>query len=156
MLLPWPTVPNSFLVGKDRTILRRQRRSIVGVVDHHFHYRKGSHGPMPGGGERPAEHRAEFHGQAMRDAHGMRHRGDTNRWVALYSRTQYPYINRRTIDEGRGNHAPDAGNTPSCIIKPSVSMIMRVSFMRPPSSLSITTPQTRTGFPVAGTPRNGC
>jgi hypothetical protein len=57
---------------------------------------------------------------------------------------------------GRRNHAPGGGNTPSSIIKPSVSMIMRVSFMRPPFSLSITTPQTRTGRPVSGTPRNYC
>src|ERR1700692_4529233 len=34
-------------------------------VDHHLDYRKGYHGPVPARGERPAEHRAEFHGNAM-------------------------------------------------------------------------------------------
>ena len=43
---------------------------FYGHVDHHLDYRKGYHGPMPARGERPAEHRAEFHGQAMHDAHG--------------------------------------------------------------------------------------
>ena len=43
---------------------------FYGHVDHHFDYRKGYHGPMPARGERPAEHRAEFHGQAMHDARG--------------------------------------------------------------------------------------
>jgi hypothetical protein len=39
-------------------------------VDHHLDYRKGYHGAMPARGAAPAEHRAEFHGQAMHDAHG--------------------------------------------------------------------------------------
>jgi hypothetical protein len=43
---------------------------FYGHVDHHFDYRKGYRGPTPERGERPAEHRAEFHGQAMHDAHG--------------------------------------------------------------------------------------
>jgi hypothetical protein len=43
---------------------------FYGHVDHHFDYRKGYHGPMPARGEHPAEHRAEFHGKAMHDAHG--------------------------------------------------------------------------------------
>src|ERR1700748_1689304 len=40
---------------------------FYGHVDHHFDFRKGYRGPMPGRGERPAEHCAEFHGQAMHD-----------------------------------------------------------------------------------------
>jgi hypothetical protein len=43
---------------------------FYGHVDHHFDYRKGYHGPMPARGEHPADHRAEFHGQAMHDPHG--------------------------------------------------------------------------------------
>jgi hypothetical protein len=43
---------------------------FYGHVDHHFDYRKGYHGPFPARGERPVEHRAEFHGQAMHDVHG--------------------------------------------------------------------------------------
>jgi hypothetical protein len=43
---------------------------FYGHVDHHFDYRKGFHGPMPVRGERPAENRREFHGNAMHDAHG--------------------------------------------------------------------------------------
>jgi len=43
---------------------------FYGHVDHHFDYRKGYHGPFPARGENPAEHRAEFHGQAMHDVHG--------------------------------------------------------------------------------------
>jgi hypothetical protein len=43
---------------------------FYGHVDHHLDYRKGYHGPMPARGEAPAEHRAEFHGQAMHDVHG--------------------------------------------------------------------------------------
>jgi hypothetical protein len=44
--------------------------NFYGHVDHHFDYRKGYHGPMPARGEHPADHRAEFHGQAMHDPHG--------------------------------------------------------------------------------------
>jgi len=43
---------------------------FYGHVDHHLDYRKGYHGGFPARGERPAEHRAEFHGQAMHDARG--------------------------------------------------------------------------------------
>ena len=43
---------------------------FYGHVDHRLDYRKGYHGPMPARGESPAEHRAEFHGQAMHDVHG--------------------------------------------------------------------------------------
>lgn len=43
---------------------------FYGHVDHHLDFRKGYHGPMPARGEHPAEHRAEFHGQAMHDPHG--------------------------------------------------------------------------------------
>jgi hypothetical protein len=43
---------------------------FYGHVDHHFDFRKGYHGPLPGRGERPADHRVEFHGQAMHDPHG--------------------------------------------------------------------------------------
>jgi hypothetical protein len=43
---------------------------FYGHVDHQLDYRKGYHGPMPARGEQAAEHRAEFHGQAMHDSHG--------------------------------------------------------------------------------------
>ena len=43
---------------------------FYGHVDHSLDFRKGFHGPMPARGERPVEHRAEFHGQAMHDPHG--------------------------------------------------------------------------------------
>jgi len=43
---------------------------FYGHVDHGLDYRKGYHGPFPARGERPAENRAEFHGQAMHDPHG--------------------------------------------------------------------------------------
>jgi hypothetical protein len=43
---------------------------FYGHVDHHLDYRKGYHGPMPARGAARAEHRAEFHGQAMHDVHG--------------------------------------------------------------------------------------
>ena len=43
---------------------------FYGHVDHGLDYRKGYHGAFPARGERPAEHRAEFHGQAMHDARG--------------------------------------------------------------------------------------
>ena len=42
---------------------------FYGHVDHHFDYRKGYKGPYPARGERPGNNRAEFHGQAMHDAH---------------------------------------------------------------------------------------
>ena len=51
---------------------------FYGHVDHHLDYRKGYHGPFPARGERPAEHRAEFHGQAMHDVHGHEARADTS------------------------------------------------------------------------------
>ncbi len=43
---------------------------FYGHVDHGFDYRKGYHGPYPARGEHPADHRAEFHGQAMHDSRG--------------------------------------------------------------------------------------
>ncbi len=43
---------------------------FYGHVDHHFDYREGYHGGFPARGERPAEHRREFHGEARHDAHG--------------------------------------------------------------------------------------
>src|SRR5580658_7111760 len=43
---------------------------FYGHVDHHLDYRKGYHGAMPARGAAPAEHRVEFHGQAMHDVHG--------------------------------------------------------------------------------------
>jgi hypothetical protein len=43
---------------------------FYGHVDHGFDYRKGYRGPMPARGEHPADHRAEFHGQAMHDSRG--------------------------------------------------------------------------------------
>ncbi|WP_263359616.1 hypothetical protein [Acidicapsa ligni] len=45
-------------------------RGFYGHVDHHLDYRQGYHGRMPARGEHPVDHRAEFHGQAMHDAHG--------------------------------------------------------------------------------------
>jgi hypothetical protein len=43
---------------------------FYGHVDHHYDPRHGYHGPHPEHGEKPAEHRKEFHGQAMHDSHG--------------------------------------------------------------------------------------
>ena len=43
---------------------------FYGHVDHHFDFRKGYRGPMPGRGDRPGDHHAEFHGKAMHDARG--------------------------------------------------------------------------------------
>ena len=43
---------------------------FYGHVDHHYDYREGYHGGFPARGEHPAEHRREFHGAAMHDAHG--------------------------------------------------------------------------------------
>jgi hypothetical protein len=43
---------------------------FYGHVDHHLDYRKGYHGATPARGAAPAEHRAEFRGQAMHDVHG--------------------------------------------------------------------------------------
>jgi len=51
---PWFHGPNGF----------------YGHVDHHFDYRKGYHGGFPNRGDHPAPQRAQFHGQAMHDAHG--------------------------------------------------------------------------------------
>lgn len=45
-------------------------RDFHGHVDHALDYRKGYKGPLPQRGERPADHRAEFHGKAMHDPHG--------------------------------------------------------------------------------------
>jgi hypothetical protein len=44
--------------------------NFYGHVDHALDFRKGYHGALPARGERPAEHRAEFHGQAMHDPRG--------------------------------------------------------------------------------------
>jgi hypothetical protein len=46
------------------------RGGFYGHVDHHLDYRQGYHGPYPARGERPAEHRREFHGEAVHDPHG--------------------------------------------------------------------------------------
>ena len=43
---------------------------FYGHVDHALDYRKGYRGPMPARGERPAEQRAQFRGQAMHDPRG--------------------------------------------------------------------------------------
>jgi len=43
---------------------------FYGHVDHRLDYRKGYHGQFPARGEAAAEHRAEFHGQAMHDSRG--------------------------------------------------------------------------------------
>jgi hypothetical protein len=43
---------------------------FYGHVDHNLDFRKGYHGPLPARGEHPADHRAEFKGQAMHDPHG--------------------------------------------------------------------------------------
>jgi len=43
---------------------------FYGHVDHQLDYRKGYHGGYPARGAAPAEHRAEFHGQAMHDVRG--------------------------------------------------------------------------------------
>jgi hypothetical protein len=43
---------------------------FYGHVDHHYDFRKGYRGSFPARGERPSEHRREFHGQAMHDPHG--------------------------------------------------------------------------------------
>jgi hypothetical protein len=43
---------------------------FYGHVDHRFDFREGYRGRFPARGEHPAEHRAEFHGQAMHDARG--------------------------------------------------------------------------------------
>ena len=44
--------------------------NFYGHVDHSFDFRKGYHGSFPARGAAPADHRAEFHGSAMHDAHG--------------------------------------------------------------------------------------
>lgn len=46
------------------------RDHFYGHVDHGLDYRQGYRGGFPARGERPAEHRREFRGQAMHDAHG--------------------------------------------------------------------------------------
>jgi hypothetical protein len=43
---------------------------FYGHVDHSFDFRHGYRGHFPEHGEPPAEHRQEFHGQAMHDARG--------------------------------------------------------------------------------------
>jgi hypothetical protein len=48
---------------------------FYGHVDHRLVFRKGYHGSFPGRGERPAEHRSEFRGQAMHDSRGHEARG---------------------------------------------------------------------------------
>lgn len=48
----------------------RGATNFYGHVDHHFDYRKGYHGAFPAHGAAPVEHRQEFHGNAMHDAHG--------------------------------------------------------------------------------------
>jgi hypothetical protein len=45
-------------------------RDFHGHVDHAFDYRHGYHGAYPARGEHPVDHRAEFHGREMHDAHG--------------------------------------------------------------------------------------
>lgn len=50
---------------------------FYGHVDHHLDYRKGYRGPLPQRGERPAQRRAQFHGQAMHDPRG--HEAPRNR-----------------------------------------------------------------------------
>jgi hypothetical protein len=43
---------------------------FYGHVDHHLDFRKGYHGHLPARNEHPADHRVQFHGNAMHDAHG--------------------------------------------------------------------------------------
>lgn len=43
---------------------------FYGHVDHALDYRHGYHGPLPARGDRPAEHRAPFRGNAMHDSRG--------------------------------------------------------------------------------------
>jgi hypothetical protein len=43
---------------------------FYGHVDHALDFRKGYHGPTPARGERPAQNRAVFRGQAMHDPRG--------------------------------------------------------------------------------------
>ena len=43
---------------------------FYGHVDHRLDFRKGYHGAMPARGERPAQNRAAFRGQAMHDPRG--------------------------------------------------------------------------------------
>jgi hypothetical protein len=43
---------------------------FYGHVDHNLDYRKGYRGPLPQRGERPAQQRAAFRGQAMHDPRG--------------------------------------------------------------------------------------
>jgi hypothetical protein len=43
---------------------------FYGHVDHDLDYRKGYRGPLPGRGDRPAENRVQFRGQAMHDPRG--------------------------------------------------------------------------------------
>jgi hypothetical protein len=50
---------------------------FYGPVDHRLDYRKGYRGAFPARGARPAEHRAEFHGNAMHDPRG--HEAPRNR-----------------------------------------------------------------------------
>lgn len=50
------------------------RRGFYGHVDHHYDFREGYRGPYPERGEHRAEHRREFHGNAMHDGHGREHR----------------------------------------------------------------------------------
>jgi hypothetical protein len=50
-------------------------RGFYGHVDHALDVRQGYRGPLPARGERPAENRAAFHGQAMHDVRGREARG---------------------------------------------------------------------------------
>src|SRR5215831_5318075 len=43
---------------------------FYGPVDHHYDYRHGYHGNYPERNEHAADHRQEFHGNAMHDSHG--------------------------------------------------------------------------------------
>ena len=45
-------------------------RRFYGHVDHRLDFREGYRGPLPARGERPAERRSEFHGEAMHDPRG--------------------------------------------------------------------------------------
>ncbi len=45
-------------------------RRFYGHVDHDLDFRQGYRGPMPARGDRPAQSRAPFRGQAMHDSRG--------------------------------------------------------------------------------------
>jgi hypothetical protein len=52
---------------------------FYGHVDHNLDYRKGYRGPLPQRGERPAQQRAAFRGQAMHDPRGHEAPRNVNR-----------------------------------------------------------------------------